>query len=778
MSHLHLNIFPIVLPAAEISVGVQPFDSKDAMRELRKAHAGTHAFNRVSVEENGKKLDLIYAVRLDGAACTICPETKKIHLRENLGVARQLVNESFIASFAGKADRKIVDVGPLKVLSSEKEHDFIAQAVNGATVPPWLLVRLAHAIEARVFQFDGQEPFLGLVFDHHTYRRIARPCSEWLADRFDLTGLYVSEKSPFNDARIEPRARLVGRVAAINGSTLQLTDCREGQNTVEAKDVEIEADYDGFMRCLNATFKGRGNTIERQLFDLQSAAQVGPKKLSELTRIENRLTAKSLRLLPGLEAPVLPHLDAKGKRFPIVHQAPQALYVFDRTFNKPALNDAKRGIFELGPYSQQGFTPSTPRICVICERNRKGEVEQFLQKLLEGHNEPGRKCFFPNGFIKTYRLQGKDVRFFLADNATALAYRKAAQEALAAVTTEAERWHLAYVQVNEASHDMRGDTNPYLVAKATFLSQQIPTQEFMIETSRRKGSGLDFILSNIALASYAKLGGTPWHLKVNNPMAHELVVGLGSTSISDSKLGARQRMVGITTMFTSEGRYLLGNMSNAVPFEDYGKAVVEMLTSSIERARGDMNWQKGDEVRLIFHSFKPLKDTEADAVKAVADSLKDYQVDFAFLHVAQEHDTVLFDSNNPGAKSFSAGVVRGVDVMKGEFAPTRGTYLALNKSNAILSLTGSREVKKPTDGLPYPVLLHLHRSSTFTDMKYLTEQVYTFACHSWKSFDMAGMPVTIGYSQLIARLLGRLGALPHFSVDSIHGRLNRLRWFL
>ena len=25
--------------------------------------------------------------------------------------------------------------------------------------------------------------------------------------------------------------------------------------------------YDGFMRCLNATFKGRANTIDRQLFD-------------------------------------------------------------------------------------------------------------------------------------------------------------------------------------------------------------------------------------------------------------------------------------------------------------------------------------------------------------------------------------------------------------------------------------------------------------------------------------------------------------------------------
>ena len=37
-------------------------------------------------------------------------------------------------------------------------------------------------------------------------------------------------------------------------------------------------------------------------------------------------------------------------------------------------------------------------------------------------------------------------------------------------------------------------------------------------------------------------------------------------------------------MFTSEGRYLLGNMSNAVPFEDYGSAVADMLTSAIERA--------------------------------------------------------------------------------------------------------------------------------------------------------------------------------------------------
>ncbi len=768
MSHLHLNIFPISVPDVEISVGVIPFNSRDALRELRAKHSSTHIFKRARVDAR----DMIYSIRLDGSQCAIAPEQLKIALRKNLGVVRGLVVENFIASFAGKKGRKVVDVSPLKVLSSEAEHDFIAQAANGTTVPSWLLVRLAHAIEARVFEFDGQEPFLGLIFDHHTYRRIARPCSEWMAQHFDLTGLYVSEKTPFNDVRVEPRPRLLGRVSRVEGDKLQLADCREGRNIVEAKDVEVEADFEGFMRCLTAVFGSKAKQIERKLFDLQSAAQGGPKKLGELVRVENRLTQRPLHLLPGVEVTVLPHIDTKGKHFPAVRQAPQALYVFDRTFNKPALTDAKRGIVELGPYSQQGFTPSKPRICVVCQRSRKGEVEQFLQKLFEGHNEPGRKCYFPNGWVKTYRLQGKDVRFFVAEGPTAAAYRKAAQEALASVTTEAERWHLAYVQVDASSHDLRGDANPYLVVKSTFLAQQIPTQEFLTETMRRPGSGLDFILSNIALASYAKLGGTPWHLKVDHPMAHELVVGLGSTSISDSRLGARQRMVGITTLFTSEGRYLIGNMSNAVPFEEYGKAIVEMLTSAIERARTDMNWQKGDEVRLIFHSFKPLKDTEADAVKAVASTLTDFQVDFAFLHVAQEHDTVLFDSDSPGVRSYSA------DVMKGEYAPLRGTYLTLNKSNTILSLTGAGQIKKATDGFPYPVLLHLHRCSTFTDMKYLTEQVYTFACHSWRSFDMGRMPVTIAYSQLIARQLGRLGALPHFSVDSIHGRLNRLRWFL
>jgi len=44
-----------------------------------------------------------------------------------------------------------------------------------------------------------------------------------------------------------------------------------------------------------------------------------------LVRVENRLTQKSLRLLPEIEAMVLPHLDPTGTRFPAVRHAPSAL---------------------------------------------------------------------------------------------------------------------------------------------------------------------------------------------------------------------------------------------------------------------------------------------------------------------------------------------------------------------------------------------------------------------------------------------------------------------
>ena len=589
----------------------------------------------------------------------------------------------------------------------------------------------------------------------------------------DLQGLYVVENVARSDPRFSPHPSLVGRISRVEGSRAHLDDFREGRQSVELADVHPESNYNGFYRCLQFVFGSKADWVSDRLFEKQTEARGGVLTYEEIMRIAERLGQKSLDLLPGFSAKVGLPLSERRPGFPSVKSCPPALLVFDPTLSRPATKN-KLEILSEGPYSQRGFSPSKPKICVICQRSRQGEVEQFLRKFFEGISDPARKCYFPNGFIKTYRLAGYEWRFFLAENASAVAYRKAALEALESVENDSQRWNLALVQVDESSHLMHGESNPYLVTKAAFLAQQIPSQEFETETMGQTGVALDFVLSNIALASYAKLGGTPWHLQVDRPMAHELVIGLGSAYVSESRLGARQRVVGITTLFSGEGRYLLGNLSKVVPIEEYRGAITEMLQSSLTRAQQEMNWQKGDEVRLVFHSFKPMKDDEAEAVKAIANRLaQDFHVDFAFLHVAQDQPLLLIDTDERGAKAFGMG-----GGQKGAYAPRRSTYVSLNRSETLLSLVGPGEVKKATDGLPSPLLLRLHRGSSFHDMEYLTKQVFNFSCHSWQSFNPSGMPVTILYSQMIARLLGRLGALPRFNADSIVGRLNRLRWFL
>ena len=262
MTHLHLNIFPLRIPDVEVEVGVLPFDSKDSLRNLRDRYRASHVFKRVRVGDE----DLIYSIPLDGKPYPIASRHSDIGLRENLGVARALLNESLIASYARTPHRPIIDVDPLKIGSSEPEHDFLARAAAGVAVPPWLIVRLAHSIDPRVFEFESKEPFLGVVFDQRSYRRIARPCSEWLSEGFDLTGLYVSEKVAFHDTRIQPRLRLVGKVFKVDGTKLLLSDYREGRDVVEAADVQIDAGYEGFTRCLATVFPGKAKRIDRDLF--------------------------------------------------------------------------------------------------------------------------------------------------------------------------------------------------------------------------------------------------------------------------------------------------------------------------------------------------------------------------------------------------------------------------------------------------------------------------------------------------------------------------------
>jgi hypothetical protein len=92
---------------------------------------------------------------------------------------------------------------------------------------------------------------------------------------------------------------------------------------------------------------------------------------------------------------------------------------------------------------------------------------------------------------------------------------------------------------------------PYYEAKAAFANLGVPTQMVtseLLSDERQFG----WSVANIALASFAKLGGVPW--TVEAPAAeHDLIIGVGRRELGSE--GQRRRSFGYAVSFVSNGVY-------------------------------------------------------------------------------------------------------------------------------------------------------------------------------------------------------------------------------
>jgi hypothetical protein len=753
-----LNIAPIEVPDSTIQVGVFTYHSEtghDDLTRLRQKHRGTHAIAR--------RHDLIVCLPRVRDAPLVGEAQQELPLRENLSLVAALLRETLV-DHLHDLHRPVIAHRPVTFLAI---NDLLKEALPyGLTTPAWLALFPRYELDVRLFFFANKEPFLGLAIDSRTSRRVTASCDQLIAAGINIKGFYVGRMCPDADPRLEPRFDILGRVSALHADELQLDDAREGISSVKMQHCYAEPSAHTFANLLDQVFLTRAGDVRAALFQRAAARRIGPAKLEDLRKGVGYLARQPLEVSPGITVSVGPLLERDA--LPKFETAPKPVYVFDPT---GAQTDtwADRGIQKCGPYSQQTFSKNCPRIAVVCQATAKGRVEQFLHKFFTGQKHPKKNLGpFDNGFVGKYRLDGVSTKFFLTNSPTGDAYQRAAHEAI----SDEERWDLALVQIEREFRELDGTNNPYLVTKHAFLTHQTPVQEFTLETASLWEGQLAYALNNMALATYSKLGGTPWLLRCDRAIAHELVIGIGSAQVGEGRLGNRERVVGFTTVFSGDGDYRIANRSQAVPYQKYGEELLATLKDTVVSVSRDMNWQDGDHVRLVFHAFKPFRNIEAEAVKDLMNTLGRYDVDFAFLEISERHPYLLFDENQNGVYDYETKRTKGV------YAPDRGQMLKLSKSEVLIVLTGPRDVKRPEDGLPSPVLIRLHQESTFTDTTYLARQVYAFANHSWKSFFPGSLPVTVQYSEMIAGLLGKLGRLPNWNADVLWGRIGRSRWFL
>ena len=767
---LVLNFSSIRFDDWKINVEQLPYGDggEEVLKQLREQHKATHVFRREGT-------DSIMAVPL-ASNVSLLGEPKTVRLKDHLGLAAALVRNALLTYLAGMG-RTVLSYDPLKFIA--RQDLLRMSAPQGIPAVDWLSVRPLYEVAVRPIYFFKQEPFVAAALDVRTTRLIERSAWELMQDGFSLEGLYVGRRVPSGDPRIAPHLELLGCVKSTEGSQLHLTDCRGDIETVEASNVWLEKR--GFASCLSHVFGQRAPEIAETLERRRAALRHGPTRLDHITKIVEFLGTQQHEMAPGVPFTFGPVLDSANTSFPLLESAPRPVYVFDQSGSKTdSWHD--RGLSTHGPYTARVFTPNQPRICVVCQQSRKGQVEQFLHKFVHGitlapprdrGKLPKRQTnYFEEGFCRKYALQSIHCEFFLAEGNSADSYRKACQRALEKLGS-GQKWDLAIIQIEESFHGLTPKHNPYFVSKVSFQTHQIPVQEFEIETTSRADSELIYVLNNMGLATYAKLNGIPWLLKANPTIAHELVIGIGSANVGEGRLGQQERFVGITTVFSGDGNYHLSNLSKAVSMDEYETALLGSLRTAILNVRTDMNWQPQDHVRLVFHAtFKRFSREEVQSIKALLCELGDYDVEYAFLQLSEQHPYMLFDKRQGGAFDYETKRT------KGTFAPPRGRYLPMGNREVLLSLTGAREVKRPEDGTPRPLLLKLHRDSTFTDMTYLTRQVFTFACHTWRTFLPASVPVTIQYSNLIANALGHLSVMDRWNPEVMLGRIGKTRWFL
>jgi len=766
-----LNVAPVELVGESLRVERLPYTNAESLKALRIRTRDSHVIKR--------DRDSILCVPFNGATPTLGGSYEVVALGKNLSLGASLMRHALL-TYLNQLGRTVLDFRPLTFLASGKDDDFLGGSIPAGVPNPGLLrVSPVFEIDVRVMAPEDQKPYIALTLNVRVSRRILAPCSDLMERGVDVRGVYVKRIAEVGDERLAPKLKLVGQVESIAGDTLRLADHRDDTPTILAVEAFPQARPEFFNRCVTAMFPKHAATMLVQVEQSMVNFRQGPQSLDRLKGVRNHFASQKLALPQGVNCTIQPFLQTINRpprfSFPKLHKAPSPVYVFD-----PA-DTAKRcewppdgGLGRFGPYSSRRFTPNRPRVCVICQRSKKGQVEQFLRKFRDGMRHDRDKVQpFENGFVGKYCLGGLDYEFFLTENNTADGYKKAALAAVGSSGPSGPKWNLCFVQIEDHFRNLPVAANPYMVCKAAFLTHQLPVQEFRIETTQLNSYSLSYALNNLALACYAKMRGTPWLLQSDEPLLQEMVVGLGSARIADSRLGPGQRVVGITTVFTGDGNYCLANLSSAASYDSYQEELLHTLRLAINQVRRDTQWQSDRRLRLVFHlGFKQFCDDEIAAVKQVMVELGEFDAEYAFVQLVEDHPYRLFDLGQKGKFDYRTRLNKGV------LGPTRGQYLLISEREVLIVLTGFQDVKRPEDGVPRPVLLKVHGDSTFTDPVYLARQVFAFAGHSWQGFFPCSMPVTVEYSEMIARLLGQLVLLPSWDPAAVVGQIGWTRWFL
>lgn len=396
----------------------------------------------------------------------------------------------------------------------------------------------------------------------------------------------------------------------------------------------------------------------------------------------------------------------------LVLQSPQLRFNFSSAY--AVAFSARQGLKQFGPYDSTIFPKAEIRCSIVYPASLQSIKEAVVSGLTKGEGIfPGFQRMFRPALTFTEELDVKDEN---------------ESEVIRRLGILAEKdFDIIFLLTSSYNSPL------YSASKGLLLACGIPSQILVgekLEDARQR----PWILENVALATYAKVGGTPW-VVASPARNNKLVLG-----ISRAQDRFRKYLVGYVTLFTQDGDFVFFHSKAPVPvirWEDYINGLSAIVTESIQ----EYEKKKGAPEEIIVHFSKRPGYKELDAIRdAVVNANK--KIPFALLHLNEYSNFRLFDTTDR------------------TFVPECGLKVELGRRESLLLLDGRVDGVRRRMGVPRVLDIVLDKRSTLPAENFpgLVEQIYNFARVNWRGFNARSVPVTLNYSRLIARVIAEAGA--------------------
>jgi hypothetical protein len=300
-------------------------------------------------------------------------------------------------------------------------------------------------------------------------------------------------------------------------------------------------------------------------------------------------------------------------------------------------------------------------------------------------------------------------------------------------------------QIKKDADDEKED-KVYFKLKELLLHYNITSQ--VIFKDNINNPSFNYFLPNIAIALLAKLGGKPWRLY--RPIKNDLVMGIGA----DRSMVERNNFIGTAFCFRNDGSFK--------GFNAFERANTVALADSIRLSIEEYISENLSCERLVIHYYKSMSWEEEKPIRELLEHL-DLSLPYIIVTInsTESKDYVLFDSSFDGKMPQS-----------GTFIKTKPNELILCNNTRYSSNTGTR-----LDGFPLPIKIkfksfNYEKINDPDVVRELVDQVYQFSRMYWKSVRQRTMPVTIEYSELVAKMIA------HFDDKELVPFARNSLWFL